>query len=58
MKFRARKTVRVWPLYFTFSQAGFTSWGIRVWRYTYNVTRRTHTFDSPGPGYVRWGGRR
>jgi len=53
MKFLARKTLRFWPLYFTFTQSGFSSWGVKVWRYNYNVTRRTSTFDTPGLGYVR-----
>lgn len=53
MRFYARKTFRVWPFFATVTQSGRWSWGIRVWRYTYNFTRRTSTFDTPGPGYVR-----
>lgn len=50
MKFRARKTFRFGPLRMTVNQAGRRSWSIRVWRYTYNITRNTSSFDTPGPG--------
>lgn len=47
MKFRARKTFRFGPLRMTVNQAGRRSWSIRVWRYTYNITRNTSSFDTP-----------
>ena len=49
-RFRARKTFRLGPLYFNFTHRGFTSWGIRVGRFTRNFTRGTTSIDSPGPG--------
>ena len=58
MKFRARKTFRAGPLFFNFTQNGFTSWGIRVGPFTRNFTRSTSTLDTPGPGSLHWGGRR
>lgn len=58
MKFRARKTFRAGPLFFNFTQHGFSSWGIRVGPFTKNFTRGTSTFDTPGPGSLHWGGRR
>lgn len=58
IRFRARKTFRLWPLYWTFTQNGFSSWGIRVWRFSYNVTRRTWSLDTPGPGGLYGGKRR
>lgn len=58
MRFRARKTFRFGPLFFSFTQRGFSSWGIRLWRYTWNAKTRRSTFDSPGPGSVTWGGRK
>lgn len=58
VRFRARKTVRVGPLFWSFTQSGFASWGVKVWRGTYNVTRRTWSIDTPGPGGISGGGRR
>lgn len=50
MRFRARKTFRIGPLFANFSQRGFTSWGIRIGPYTWNATRRTSSIDTPGIG--------
>lgn len=58
MRFRARKTFRFGPLFARFTHKGFSSWGIKVWRWTWNATRGTHTLDTPGPGSVQTGGRR
>lgn len=58
MKFRARKTIRVGPLRFHFTERGYSSWGIKVGPYSRNFTRGTWAFDTPGPGGVRGGGRR
>lgn len=52
MKFRARKTFRLGPLFATFTQRGFSSWGIKVGRFTHNFTRRTSSIDTPGIGHV------
>jgi len=30
-----------------------TSWGIKIWRYTKNITRGTESFDTPGRGGIR-----
>lgn len=58
-RFRARKTVRLGPLFWTFTQRGFSSWGIRVGPFTRNFSRGTTTVDTPGPGSLHWGrGRR
>lgn len=56
--FRARKTVRIGPLFWTFTQNGFTSWGIRVGPLTRNFTRGSTTIDTPGPGSLHRPGRR
>lgn len=58
MKFKARKTFRLGPLYFNFTQRGFTSWGIRIGPWSRNVTRGTWTVDTPGPGSLHGGRRR
>jgi hypothetical protein len=55
IRFRARKTVRFGPLYFNFTQRGFTSWGVRVGPVTRNFTRGTTTVDTPGPGSLHVG---
>lgn len=56
--FHVRKTIRVGPFYAVFTENGFSSWGVKWGRFTRNVTRGTTTIDTPGPGYLRFGGRR
>ncbi|GAA1251743.1 hypothetical protein GCM10009609_13850 [Pseudonocardia aurantiaca] len=58
MRFRARKTFRLGPLFFTFTQRGFSSWGIRIGRFTRNFTRGSTSIDTPGPGGLHSTGRR
>lgn len=48
-KSRARKRLTFGPLFVWITQRGFSSWGIP---WTWNVTRGTHTVDTPGPGHV------
>ena len=57
-RFRARKTFRLGPLFFTFTQRGFSSWGIRIGPFTHNFSRRSSSVDTPGPGSVHFGGRK
>ena len=57
MRFRARKSLRLGPLFFTFTQNGFSSWGVKVGPFTHNFSRRTSSVDTPGPGSVHFGGR-
>lgn len=64
MKYRARKRVKFGSTsvhYFrnysasastSSARGGFTSHGIKVGPFTYNLTTRTFTWDSPGPGSV------
>lgn len=58
MRFRARKTFRLGPIFFTFTQNGWSSWGIRIGPFTHNFTRNTSTIDTPGIGSLHFGGRR
>lgn len=58
MRFNFRKRVRIWPFVFNFGTRGFTGWGIKVWRYSWSARTRRHTFDTPGPGSVTWGGKK
>lgn len=53
MKFYARKTFRLGPLFATVTQAGRWSWGIRIGPFSHNFTRRTTSIDTPGPGGFR-----
>jgi hypothetical protein len=53
MRFHARRTFRLGPLFFSFTERGFSSWGVRLGRYAYNVTHRTSSFDTPGVGGLR-----
>ncbi|WP_219413940.1 DUF4236 domain-containing protein [Pseudonocardia nigra] len=56
--FRARKTIRLGPLRFHFTQRGFSSWGLKLGSWTWNAKTGRHTLDTPGPGGVTFGGRR
>lgn len=62
MKFYARPRFRLGPLFFNFSATNgrprFTSWGVKLWRWTWNFTSGQHSFDTPGPGYVKTARRR
>ncbi len=54
-RFRARKKLTFGPVFVNLGTGGksrFKSWGFRIWRWTYNVTHRRSTFDTPGPGSV------
>lgn len=56
MRFMWRKRMRVGPLVLNFGPRGLSSWGVKVWRYSWNARTRRSTFDTPGPGSVTWGG--
>lgn len=58
MRFHLRKTLRLGPVRIHLTERGFSSWGLRVGRWTWNARTRRHTLDTPGPGYVRSRGRR
>ncbi len=58
MRYRARKTLRLGPLFWTFTQRGFSSWGIKVGPFTRNFTRGSTSIDTPGPGGFHSGRRR
>ncbi|HLT11674.1 MAG TPA: DUF4236 domain-containing protein [Micromonosporaceae bacterium] len=44
-----RKSFKFGPLRFNFTKKGFSSWSIRIWRYSWNSRKRAHRFDLPGP---------
>ena len=53
-----RNRIPLGPFYFLFSQGRFTSWGIKIGRFSRNFTRRTWSLDTPGPGAISGGGKR
>lgn len=57
MKFHFRKTWRPGPFRITITEKLRSTWGVRAGRYGYNPKTGKHTFDTPGPGGVSWGGR-
>ena len=58
MRFRLRRTHRLGPVRFHFTERGLSSWGLRVGPWTWNSRTRRHTVDTPGPGYLQSRGRR
>lgn len=58
MRFRARKTIRLGPVRLNFTQNGYSGWGLKVGRWTWNARTGRHSIDTPGPGGVSWGRRR
>jgi hypothetical protein len=51
MPFRYRKRLRLGPLVLNLTQRGLTSVSIKLWKFTWNPTRRTVTSDLPGGLY-------
>jgi hypothetical protein len=54
MRFRIRPSMRLGPFRLYFTEHGYSSWSFRLWRWTYNSRLRAWTFDTPGPGSVRF----
>lgn len=52
MRFHARKSVRFGPFRLNFTERGFSSWSVKVWRFTWN-SRAGASFDTPGPGSLK-----
>ncbi len=44
-----RKTMRVGPLQFHFGKSGFSSWGVKIGRWSWNSRTRKQRVDLPGP---------
>lgn len=58
MRFRGRKTLRFGPVRIHLTQGGFSSWGLRLGRWSWNAKTRVHSVDTPGFGGLKFGGRR
>jgi len=44
-----RKQWKLGPLRFHFTQNGFSSWSIKIGRWSWNSRTRAHRVDLPGP---------
>jgi hypothetical protein len=44
-----RRPMKFGPLRFHFTQRGFSSWGLKVGRWSWNSRTRAHRVDLPGP---------
>ncbi|GAA0933635.1 DUF4236 domain-containing protein [Virgisporangium aurantiacum] len=44
-----RKRMKFGPLIFNFGKSGFTSWGIKIGRWSWNSKTRAQRVDLPGP---------
>jgi Protein of unknown function (DUF4236) len=44
-----RKTIRLGPLRLNFTKHGFSSWSVKIWRWSWNSRTRAHRVDLPGP---------
>jgi Protein of unknown function (DUF4236) len=44
-----RKTIRLGPLRLNFTKHGFSSWSLRIGRWSWNSRTRAHRVDLPGP---------
>ena len=44
-----RKSKRLGPLVFNFGRNGFSSWGLRIGRWSWNSRSRSQRVDLPGP---------
>lgn len=58
MRFRARKQLRFGPIVINLTQRGFSSWGIRIGRFSHNFRTKRSTVNTPGPGSLHFGGRK
>lgn len=54
MRFRMRKSIPLGPIRLNFTERGFSSWSIKIGRFSWNSRRRKTTFDTPGPGRIEW----
>jgi hypothetical protein len=44
-----RRTIKIGPLRLNFTQRGFSSWSLRLGRWSWNSRSRSHRVDLPGP---------
>ena len=44
-----RRTIKIGPLRLNFTQRGFSSWSLRIGKWSWNSRSRSHRVDLPGP---------
>ena len=49
MALRFRKQFRVGPFRWHFTQAGYSSWSVKIGPWSWNSRARRHRVDLPGP---------
>ena len=47
-----RKQMRIGPLMLNFGNKGFSSWGIKIWKWSWNSRTKRQSVDLPGP--ISW----
>jgi hypothetical protein len=52
MRLRFRKSFKVWPFTWHFTQNGFSSWSVKIGPWSYNSRRDKHRVDLPGPFHL------
>lgn len=57
MKVRARPHIRLGPITLNMTERGFSSWSIKIGRYTWNSRTHKSHVDTPGPGSIEFGGK-
>lgn len=57
MGYKMRKSMRLGPLRFNFTQNGFSSWSVKLGPWSWNSKTRKSTINTPGPGHWESGGK-
>lgn len=57
MRLTFRKRIKLGPLRFNFGRKGFTSWGLKAGRVSWNARSRKTSVDLPGPVNAEFGDR-
>lgn len=54
MRFRLRRSIKLGPFRVHFTDRGYSSWSVKLGRFSWNSRTRRKRFDTPGPGHVEW----
>lgn len=55
MRFRMRPRLRFGPFHLNFTEHGYSSWSIKLWRLSWNSRQRQWRVDTPGWGWLELG---
>ncbi len=50
-----RKVIKLGPLHLNFGKDGYSSWSIKIWKWSWNSRTRANRVDLPGP--LSWRGK-